>query len=130
MGGSEMKLVDTSSWVDYLRNLDTPASRRVEELLLNEEAGWCDMTAIELWNGTRGDREKRDLAALENEITLFPVDTGVWQIARKLALQCKSNGLTAPVSDIVIAACSHHYGLELEHCDRHFEKILPIAAKL
>jgi predicted nucleic acid-binding protein len=125
-----VKLVDTSSWIEYLRALDSDPSRRVEELLLTEEAGWCDMTAVELWNGARSAREKRELTVLENEVTLFPVDANVWQTARKLARRCRESGLTAPTNDIIIAACAANYGLELEHCDADFGKILPIAAKL
>jgi hypothetical protein len=29
-----------------------------------------------------------------------------------------------------VAAAAIRHGLELEHCDQHFEKVLPIAAKL
>jgi predicted nucleic acid-binding protein len=130
VGGHEVKLVDTSSWVEYLRQLESPASQRVESLVLDGEAAWCDMTAVELWNGTRGAREKRELAELEKEIILLPVNAGVWQVARKLALRCREAGFTLPTSDIVIAACAAHHKAELEHCDRHFDKILPLAAKL
>ena len=125
-----MMLVDTSSWVEYLRHLATEPSRRVEELLLLDQAGWCDMTIIELWNGARGAREKRELAELEKEITLFAVDATVWQKARKLASRCRDSGLSSPSADIVIAACARHYFLELEHCDTHFDKIFPVAEKL
>jgi predicted nucleic acid-binding protein len=125
-----MKLVDTSSWIDYLRKLDSEASLRVQELVLSGEAGWCEMTLVELWNGVRGAREKRELAELEKEITLFSVDSAAWQVACKLALRCRDAGLTAPTNDIVIAACALNYGLDVEHCDVHFEKIMAIAAKM
>lgn len=125
-----MKLIDTSSWIDYLRNLESETSNRVEELVLTDEAGWCDMTAVELWNGARGSKEKRDLGDLEKEITVFPVDKDVWHVARRLATACRDSGLNVPPADIIIAACARNFGLELEHCDAHFEKILPIASKL
>jgi predicted nucleic acid-binding protein len=38
--------------------------------------------------------------------------------------------MIAPLNDIVIAVCAVNHDLELEHCDSHFEKILPVAAKL
>lgn len=41
-----------------------------------------------------------------------------------------SAGVTVPVADIVMAAASVRHGLELEHCDRHLERILPVAANL
>ena len=125
-----MKLVDTSSWVEYLRQLKSPATDRVGSLLLDDEAAWCDMTAVELWNGARGAREKRELAELEKEITLLPVNAEVWQLARKLARGCREAGLSLPANDIVIAACATHHEVDLEYCDHHFDKILPIAVKL
>ena len=125
-----MKLVDTSSWIEYLRDADSDAGNRVEELVLTGDAGWCDMTAVELWNGARGAREKRELAELEREVELFAVDSHVWQKARKLAAQSRDSGVTVPAADIVVVACAAHHKLEVEHCDKHFDKILPIAAKL
>lgn len=125
-----MKLVDTSSWIEYLRDAESDAGNRVEELVLTADAGWCDVTAVELWHGVRGAREKRDLAELEQEVALFPVDTEVWQKARRLAVECRRAGLTVPVVAIIIIAAAARHGLDLEHCDRHFDKLLPIAARL
>ncbi len=125
-----MKLVDTSSWIEYLRELESEASERVEDLVLAGEASWCEMTLVELWNGARGARERSELAELEKEITLLSVHSPVWKTARKLARRCREAGVTVPASDIVITACAANHGVELEHCDGHFDKILPIAAKL
>ena len=125
-----MKLVDTSSWIDYLREKDSATSTRVEELVLSGEAAWCDVTAVELWHGVRGAREKRELENLEKEITLLPVNSDVWRTARKLALRCRDAGLTVPTADIVIVACGAWNGVEIEHCDRHFDRIIPLAQRV
>ncbi|MBP8261202.1 MAG: PIN domain-containing protein [Verrucomicrobia bacterium] len=122
--------MDTSSWIEYLRDAESEAGNRVEELVLTADAGWCDVTAVELWHGVRGAREKRDLAELEREVALFPVDKEAWQKARRLAVECREAGLTVPVADIIIVATAARHGIDLEHCDRHFDKILPIAARL
>lgn len=122
-----MTLVDTSSWVEYLRGLDSEAGDRVEALVLSGNAAWCDMTLVELWHGVRGSSEKRNLAELEREIDHVPVDSQTWRLAARLALRCREKGLTVPTSDLVIAACAVVHGLDLEHCDKHFERILPMA---
>ena len=122
-----MKLVDTSSWVDYLRDLNSDVCARVGSLVLAGEAAWCEMTLVELWNGARGTREKRELAEMEKEITLLPIHRGVWQTACKLARSCRDAGLTVPANDIVIAACAIENKVGLEHCDRHFDNIMPLA---
>ena len=125
-----MKLIDTSSWVQYFRERESVAGDSVEALVLSGEAAWCDVTLVELWHGVRGAKEKRDLAEMEAEIERVPVDAAVWRLASKLALRCREKGLTLSISDIVIAACAANHGLELEHCDKHFEDLLPLAKGL
>ncbi|MSU64260.1 MAG: PIN domain-containing protein [Pedosphaera sp.] len=125
-----MKLIDTSSWVEYFRGRESEPGDRVEVLVLSGEAAWCDMTLVELWQGVRGAREKRELAAMESEIERVPVDETVWRLASKLALRSREKGIIVPISDIVIAACATAHKLELEHCDGHFDDILPLAKSL
>ncbi len=125
-----MKLVDTSSWIEYLREPPSEIGDRVELLVLRGEAAWCDMTLVELWHGVRGAKEKLALADLEKEIERVPVDAAVWRFASKLALKCREKGVTVPISDLVIAACAGTFKLELERCDAHFDDILPVADSL
>ena len=125
-----MKLVDTSSWVEYLRDRESEAGDSVEVLVLSGEAAWCDITLVELWHGVRGAKEKRELGEMENEVERIPVDAAVWRLASKLALRCREKGITVPISDIVTAACAVTHKLELEHCDKHFDDILPLAKSL
>jgi predicted nucleic acid-binding protein len=130
MGGEAMTLVDASSWIEFLRGRDSISGQRVKTLLARGDAAWCDMTLVELWNGAQGIIEKKALEELEQELRLFPVNEQVWASARILARRCREKGVTASTPDIVIAACAASNKLRLEHCDSHFDKILPIAAKL
>ena len=125
-----MKLIDTSSWVEYFRERESEVGDRVEVLVLSGEAAWCDMTLVEFWHGVRGPKEKRELAEMEKEIERIPVDVAVWRLASKLALRCREKGLTVPISDIVTAACAGTHGLELEHCAKHFNELVPLAKTL
>jgi predicted nucleic acid-binding protein len=130
VGGETMTLVDASSWIEFLRGRESAPGQRVKMLLQRGAAAWCDMTLVELWNGAQGSREKKALEELEEALRLYPVNEQVWASARILARRCRENGVTAPTPDVVIAACSANNNLPLEHCDSHFDKILPIAAKL
>jgi predicted nucleic acid-binding protein len=122
-----MRLVDTSSWVEYLRDRGSAAGDSVETLVLSGEAAWCDVTLVELWHGARGAKEKRELVEMENEIERIPVDAAVWRLACKLALRCREKGINVSISDMITAACAVTHGLELEHCDKHFNDLLPLA---
>lgn len=125
-----MTLVDVSSWIEFLRGRGSEPSRRVKGLLASGKAAWCDMTLVELWNGAQGRAEKGALEELEAELWLCPINEPVWKKSRLLARRCREKGLTVTSADIVIAACAGHHGLPLEHCDGHFDKILPVAANL
>lgn len=125
-----MKLIDTSSWVEYLRERSSAAGDQVEALVLHGEAAWSDITLVELWHGVRGAKEKRQLLEMEQEIERIPVDLAVWRLSARLAFRCREKGLTVPLSDIVTAACAVTHGLELEHCDQHFNELLPLAQAL
>jgi predicted nucleic acid-binding protein len=88
------------------------------------------MTLVELWNGAQGHSEKKALEELEAEVQLLAVNDRVWAKARQLARRSREKGITVASADLVIAACAANYDADLEHCDTHFDKILPIAKKL
>jgi predicted nucleic acid-binding protein len=130
MGSPEVKLVDTSSWIEFLRGNPSEPALRVKHLIETENAAWCDLIAVELWNGVRPGDETKALNELEKEATSFELSAAVWQRARKLAARSRKGGITVPTVDVVIAACAAHYGLEVEHFDSHFDHLMPIAVKL
>jgi predicted nucleic acid-binding protein len=130
MAGEAMTLVDASSWIEFLRGRDSPSGQRVKTLLMRDEAAWCEMTLVGLWNGAQGIKEKKILEEMEAELRLYPVNEQVWADARILARRCREKGVTASMPDIVIAACAANHKLPLEHCDSHFDKVLPLAEKL
>jgi len=130
MGDEPMTLVDASSWIEFLRGRDSEPSQRVKTLLARGNAAWCDMTLVELWNGAQGHSEKKALEELEAEVQLLSVSEPVWAKARQLARRSREKGITATSADLVIAACAASYGIDLEHSETHFDKILPIAKKL
>jgi predicted nucleic acid-binding protein len=125
-----VKLVDTSSWIEFLRNRKSEIADRVEKLLADGEAVWCDLVATELWNGAKGEKETKALRELEDAVGVFPMDSAVWQQARALAQACRQSGLTVPTVDVVVAACAFRHGLEIEHCDEHFAAIQKVWRKV
>ena len=115
-----MKLIDTSSWVDTLRHDGDPAVRaRVVALMREGSAAWCDMVRLELWNGLRGQAERKVMEELEADVHLLPTTDEVWAKTRLLAQRARAKGLTVPGADVLIAACAWTHGVEMEHDDQH-----------
>jgi predicted nucleic acid-binding protein len=84
------------------------------------EAAWCPIIRLELWNGVGSDRDRRNLRALEDVLPELLFGDEVWRVARELADHCRKAGKTAPVQDVLIAACARCYGVEVLHDDAHF----------
>ena len=117
-------LIDTSSWIHFLRrDGDESARRRVSAALEAGTARWCALVRLELWNGARGAREKGVLLEFERLIPELETSPAVWDEAVALARRCRSAGVTVPATDVLIAACAAHHGAVLEHADADFTLI-------
>ncbi len=120
-------LIDTSSWIEALRVAGNSLVRkRVEKLMLDGNAAWCDMISLELWNGAKGESERKMLKELENEITMLPTTSEVWMLAKSLAQKCRKSGKTIPSTDLLIVSCGLLNEVAFEYQDKHFDAILKI----
>ena len=122
-----MLLVDTSSWIHFLRpDGDPEVHARVETALENGEACWCPLVQLELWNGARGAHERRVLGEFARVLPELAIDNEIWTRAYELATQARARGVTAPATDVVIAACALHHGADLESADSDFDHLAAV----
>lgn len=117
-------LVDTSAWIETLRRNGDPEVRASVRAATQEgRAVLCDLVLLELWNGAQGADEHRILRELELTIEKVPTSPAVWEAASDLARICRRAGVSAPATDILIAACAEHHRLGILHRDSHFDYI-------
>lgn len=122
-----MLLVDTSSWIHFLRPDGDPAVHaRVETALKNGEACWCPLVQLELWNGARGAHERHVLLEFARVLPELAINSEVWNKAYELATQARARGVTAPATDVLIAACALHHGADLESADSDFDHLAAV----
>lgn len=122
-----MKLVDTSCWVHALRQSgDAVVREQVRCLMEAGEAAWCPIVRLELWNGVGSERDRRNLRMLEDVLPELPIGDETWQAARELADRGRKAGKTAPVQDVLIAACARVHGVEVMHDDEHFTWLMAL----
>ena len=116
--------VDTSSWVEALRvDGDGAVRSRVAAALGEGRARLAHIVLLELWNGARGERERRELSHIEAAVPILETSEAVWDAARALARACRAAGVTVPATDLLVYACARHHGVDLEHADAHLEAI-------
>jgi predicted nucleic acid-binding protein len=125
-----MKIIDSSSWIHYLRGSDKAVQQRVEDLLLHDKAAWCEIIAAELWSGVRNETDRRRISLLERGARNLAITPDVWRKTFVLASKCRESGLSIPITDIIIAACGVQYEVEIETCDKHFALIRPVSEKI
>jgi len=117
-------LVDSSSWIHFLRPNGDPVVRsRVEAALTSGEACWCPLVRLELWNGAAGDRDRKSLRDFEEVLLELAIDDDVWASAYELARRARGAGVSVPATDILIAACARRHGADLETADSDFERL-------
>ena len=118
-----MVLVDTSAWVEFLRDTGSPACIRVWELLGGGLAT-CDAIRMELLAGARSERHRRDLGRLLARATLVPMQPGDFDRAASLYRQCRGRGETVRVlMDCLIGALAIRAELPVLHCDADFDAL-------
>lgn len=122
-----MILIDRSSWIHFLRpNGDPLVCARVETARNGGEAAWCPLVPLGLWIGASGDRDRKILRDFAAVLPESAIDDEVWSVAYDLARRARSAGVSAPATDIPVAACARRHAAELETADSDFERLAAI----
>ena len=119
-----MTLVDTSSWIQYLRrDGELEIKEKVRSLLLDGAAVLCPVVLAELWMGAGSKKDQDDLTELSAVLRCLPMTDEVWECSFRLASICRAKGTPVPSSDLMIAACAFIHGLKTLAKDMHFETL-------
>jgi predicted nucleic acid-binding protein len=127
---NDLVIIDTSSWIEALRKSGNADVRnRVKTIMIEGRAACCDMILLELWNGAKGDPERKMIKELENEIMCLPTTIKVWTFAKELAKKCRKSGKTIPSTDILIVSCGIVNNVSIESHDKHFPTLIQMTQK-
>jgi len=116
-----MILVDTSAWVEFLRDTGSPACRRVDEVL-GSDLAICDPIRMEVLAGARRELHLRDLRGLLARTSLAPTYPVDYEDAAALYRTCRRSGETVrKLIDCLIAAVAIRADLPVLHADADFD---------
>ena len=113
-------LIDTCGWVDFLRARDGSLGDQVESAMATDRACLCSVSVAELLQGVKGQKEKRQLELLFNNVTLLHVEPEDWVSAGHNLQALRSKGFQIPLTDALIAAVAIRLGLPVLTVDSHF----------
>ncbi|MEO1058926.1 MAG: PIN domain nuclease [Actinomycetota bacterium] len=116
-----MILVDTSAWVEFLRDTKSPVCDAVDRLL-DSELAICDPISMELLAGARDEIQLRQLRGLLARSTTLPTTPSDYEMAAMLYRECRGRGETVrKMIDCLIAAVAAAADVEILHADADFE---------
>ena len=116
-----MILIDSSAWIEFLRDTGSTACNRGDELL-GTEIAVCDPVWMEVLAGARDDRHLTDLRGLLAGGTLLATESVDYEEAAALYRICRRRGETPrKLIDCLIAAIAIRSDVPILHADSDFE---------
>jgi hypothetical protein len=122
-----LTLIDTSAWIEFLRDTRSPVCERVDKLL-GSRIATCDPVRMEVLAGARDQEHLEQLRRLLARATLLPTESIDFDTAAALYRSCRSQGKTVrKLIDCLIAAVAMRAGVPVLHVDQDFTAIATVA---
>lgn len=116
-----MILVDTSAWVEFLRDTGSPACTGVDDLL-DGGVVTCDPIRMEVLAGARDENHLDDLRRLLARASVVETVPADYERAAALFRTCRRSGDTVrKLIDCLIGAIAIRADLPVLHADSDFE---------
>jgi predicted nucleic acid-binding protein len=114
-------LIDTSAWVEFLRDTGSVVCDRVDALL-DDEIATCHPIRMELLAGARDEQHLGDLRGLLARGSLLRTEPTDYEEAAALYRTCRRQGETVrKLIDCLIAATAIRSAIPILHSDNDFE---------
>ena len=116
-----MILIDTTAWVEFLRDTGSPVCQRVDDLLVAEIAT-CDVVRMEVLSGARDEQHLQQLRRLLARASSLPTQSVDYDAAAALYRTCRQKGQTVrKLIDCLIAAVAIRGDVPILHRDVDFD---------
>ncbi len=118
-----MVLIDTSAWIEFLRDSGSAACHRVDELL-DRDFAICDPIRMEVLVGARDESHLFSLRRLLARAVVIPMHPADYEDAAALYRRCRRQGATVrKLIDCLIAAVAIRAGTPVLHHDADFHTL-------
>ena len=118
-----MILVDSSAWIEFLRDTGSAVCEEVD-LLLGGDIATCDAIRMEVLAGARDDAHLRQLRGLLARATVLPTEGADYEAAALLYRVCRRQGETVrKLIDCLIAAVAIRADVAIVHADADFDAL-------
>lgn len=116
-----MILIDTSAWIEFLRDTGSPVCARVDALL-DTDIATCHPVRMELLAGARDEQHLTDLRGLLARGSLLSTELADYEEAAALYRACRRGGETVrKLIDCLIGATAIRTSVPVLHADKDFD---------
>jgi len=126
-----MIIIDTSAWIEFLRDTGSKVCNTVDDLL-GTDLAICDAISMEVLAGARNEQHLAQLRGLLARATLVPIIAEDYDHAAALYRTCRRNGDTVrKLIDCLIGAVAIRSNAPVLHADADFAALArhtPLAA--
>jgi predicted nucleic acid-binding protein len=121
-----MSLIDTSAWIEYLRQTGSRTNFEVRRML-NNDAQICDVIRMEILAGARDQQHVAQLEKLLARATTIKTETVDYDNAAAIYRACRKLGVTIRAQiDCLIAAIAIRTNTKIIHHDSDFDAIAQV----
>ena len=114
-------LIDTSAWIEFLRDTGSPTCNRVDTVLGGDIAT-CDAVRMEVLSGARDERHLHSLRRLLARAVAIPTEPADYDGAAALYRLCRREGETVRrLIDCLIGAVAIRADTSVLHNDADFD---------
>ena len=119
----EEYFVDTSIWIPYFREAESEYGDWIDELIDENRVHTNGIVLAELLTGAGSDAEFSRLSMALAGLKYIPNGRLSFLAAGRYGFLLKRKGVSAPLSDVIIAADCIEHGLILIDTDKHYRTI-------
>ena len=121
-----MSLIDTSAWIEYLRQTGSRTNFEVRRML-NNDAQICDVIRMEILAGARDQQHVTQLEKLLARATTIKTEPVDYDNAAAIYRACRKLGVTIRAQiDCLIAAIAIRTNTRIIHHDSDFDAIAQV----
>ena len=115
-------IVDTTVWIDFFRNKNTPETEMLQHMLnAGEDICICGVILTEVLQGIREDADHTEVASRFGAFLFLPMHQRTFLSAAQLYRTLRRRGITIRNAvDCMIAAVAIEHDIPLLHHDRDF----------
>ena len=115
-------LVDTSVWIEYLRN-NPEITGIIDTELSNNNIYTTGPVITELLQGVKTENELKLLSDHIDALIYLECGINHWKKAGQISFKLRKSGLKIPVTDVIIATVAIENGAFVYTLDNHFKHI-------